>query len=173
MHRRPFFLATVALLALVALAPTTVAAAGSVDLDFPGATVDEWHGHARRRFQFEGAEAWVVVPATPLPGNPWNWCLMFPDAFTVRCAALALVARGFHHAFLDVGNTLGGPAAVAKLARFHEKHVRRWPGRGRRQEGKKGAPATGPKCRSSPGRSSDLVLVAVDVRHHPLRGLVA
>ena len=131
MHRRPFFLAIVALLALLALgalAPTTVAAAGSVGLDFPGATVDEWHGHARRRFQFEGAEAWVVVPATPLPGNPWSWCLMFPDAFTVRCAAPALVARGFHHAFLDVGNTLGSPAAVAKLARFHDELVRRGPG---------------------------------------------
>ena len=122
MHRRPFLLAV---LALVALAPTTATAAGSVDLDFPGSTVDQWHGHARRRFQFEGAEAWVVVPATPLPGNPWSWCLMFPDAFTERCAAPALVARGFHHAFLDVGNTFGSPAAVAKLARFHNELVRR------------------------------------------------
>ena len=50
---------------------------------------------------------------------------MFPDAFTARCAAPALVARGFHHAFLDVGNTFGSPAAVAKLARFHDELVRR------------------------------------------------
>jgi pimeloyl-ACP methyl ester carboxylesterase len=119
MHRRPFLLA-IATLGLLA-APGARAA----DLDFPGATVDQWHGHARRRFQFEGAEAWVVVPATPLPGNPWSWCLMFPDAFTERCAAPALVARGFHHAFLDVGNTFGSPAAVAKLARFHDELVRR------------------------------------------------
>ena len=119
MHRRPFFLA-IAMLGLLA-APGARAA----DLDFPGATVDQWHGHARRRFQFEGAEAWVVVPETPLPGNPWSWCLMFPDAFTERCAAPALVARGFHHAFLDVGNTFGSPAAVAKLARFHDELVRR------------------------------------------------
>ena len=122
MHRRCSLLS---LFALLALASTTAAAAGSVDLDFPGATVDQWHGHARQRFQFEGAEAWVVVPATPLPGNPWSWCLMFPDAFTDRCAAPALVARGFHHAFLDVGNTFGSPAAVAKLARFHDELVRR------------------------------------------------
>jgi pimeloyl-ACP methyl ester carboxylesterase len=109
----------------VTLASTTASAAGTVDLDFPGTTVDQWHGHARRRFHFEGAEAWVVVPTTPLPGNPWSWCLMFPDAFTERCAAPALVARGFHHAFLDVGNTFGAPAAVAKLARFHDELVRR------------------------------------------------
>jgi len=122
MHRR---CSLFSLTALVALASTMATAAGAVDLDFPAATVDQWHGHARQRFQFEGAEAWVVVPATPLPGNPWSWCLMFPDAFTERCAAPALVARGFHHAFLDVGNTFGSPAAVAKLDRFHDELVRR------------------------------------------------
>ena len=73
----------------------------------------------------EGADAWVVVPKNPLPGNPCSWCLMFPDAFTERCAAPGLVARGFHHAFLDVGNSFGSPAAVAKLARFHDELVRR------------------------------------------------
>jgi pimeloyl-ACP methyl ester carboxylesterase len=50
---------------------------------------------------------------------------MFPDAFTERCAAPALVARGFHHAFVDVGNSFGSPAAVAKLDRFHDDLVRR------------------------------------------------
>jgi len=120
MHRRLFLLAALAMLALASMT-----AGAAVDLDFPGVTVDQWHGHARQLFQFEGAEAWVVVPETPLPGNPWSWCLMFPDAFTERCAAPALVARGFHHAFLDVGNTFGSPAAVAKLARFHDELVRR------------------------------------------------
>ena len=97
----------------------------AADLGFPAATSDHWHGHDRIRFQFEGSEAWVVVPEMPLPGNPWSWCLMFPDAFTERCAVPALVARGFHHAFLDVGNSFGSPAAVAKLDRFHDELVRR------------------------------------------------
>jgi len=110
------------LLLVLALLTATGSAA---DLDFPGATIDRWHGHERRRFAFEGAEAWVVVPETALPGNPWSWCMMFPDAFTDRCASPQLVARGFHHAFLDVGNSFGSPAAVAKLARFHDDLVRR------------------------------------------------
>ena len=110
------------LLLVLALLTATGSAA---DLDFPGATIDRWHGHERRRFAFEGAEAWVVVPETALPGNPWSWCMMFPDAFTERCASPQLVARGFHHAFLDVGNSFGSPAAVAKLARFHDDLVRR------------------------------------------------
>jgi pimeloyl-ACP methyl ester carboxylesterase len=96
-----------------------------VDLGFPDATQDRWHGHARTSFQFQGRKAWVVRPETPLPGNPWSWCMMFPDAFTERCAAPQLVAAGFHHAFLDVGNTFGSPAAVAALAAFHEELVRR------------------------------------------------
>jgi len=108
------------------LAPLLLAAAArGVDLGFPEATEDRWHGHPRTSFTFQGRKAWVVRPETPLPGNPWSWCMMFPDAFTERCAAPQLVATGFHHAFLDVGNTFGSPAAVAKLDRFHDELVRR------------------------------------------------
>jgi pimeloyl-ACP methyl ester carboxylesterase len=97
----------------------------AVDTAFPGETIDRWHGHVRHSFLFQGHPAWVVMPETPLPGNPWSWCMMFPDAFTERCAAPQLVTAGFHHAFLDVGNTFGGPDAVAKLAAFHAELVRR------------------------------------------------
>lgn len=110
-----------AVLSLVALP----ALAGAPDLAFPDATRDRWHGHERYRFRFEGADAWVVAPERALAGNPWSWCLIFPDAFTERCAAPQLVSRGFHHAFLDVGNTFGAPAALARLARFHDELVRR------------------------------------------------
>jgi pimeloyl-ACP methyl ester carboxylesterase len=103
------------------IAPLAVGA----DLAFPGETRDEWHGHVRHRFRFQDRNAWVVEPAKPLPGNPWSWCMMFPDAFTTRCAAPQLLTAGFHHAFLDVGNTFGSPDAVKALAAFHEELVRR------------------------------------------------
>ena len=118
MTLRRQFLATLAVVATAAVGP-------AADLDFTGVAVDRWHGHERHRFRFEGADAWVVVPETSLPGNPWTWCMMFPDAFTMRCAAPQLVAKGFHHAFLDVGNTFGAPPAVEKLARFRAELVRR------------------------------------------------
>ena len=95
------------------------------DLAFPGETLDRWHDHLRHRFTFVGRTAWVVEPKQPLPGNPWSWCLMFPDAFTVRCASPSLLEAGFHHAFLDVGNSFGSPDAVAALAAFHGELVRR------------------------------------------------
>jgi len=101
------------------------ASAAKAALAFPDETIDSWHGHVRHRFRFDGRDAWVVEPATPLPGNPWSWCMMFPDAFVQRCAAPQLVAAGFHHAFLDVGNTFGSPAAVAKLDAFRDELVRR------------------------------------------------
>jgi pimeloyl-ACP methyl ester carboxylesterase len=100
-------------------------AADAPDLAFTNARTDTWHGHARHAFQFQGRSAWVVVPKTPLPGNPWSWCMMFPDAFTQRCAAPQLLQAGFHHAFIDVGNSFGSPAAVATLAAFHDELVRR------------------------------------------------
>lgn len=97
----------------------------AVDLGFPGAQADRWQGHVRHRFTFRDRQAWVVVPEKPLPGNPWSWCLMFPDAFTRRCAAPQLLDAGFHHAFIDVGNTFGSPATIEVLAAFHEELVRR------------------------------------------------
>lgn len=108
-------------------APSNDAAArpGRLDLSFPDETIDQWHGFRRHRFRFEGREAWVVEPRQPLPGAPFSWCLMFPDAFTQRCAAPALVARGLHHVFLDVGNTFGSPEAVRALAGFHDMLVAR------------------------------------------------
>lgn len=115
----------IALAAAPLPAAEPVAASARPDLAFPGETIDEWHRAKRHTFLFKGRTAWVVEPSTPLPGNPWSWCMMFPDAFTVRCAAPQLVAAGFHHAFLDVGNTFGSPAAVTQLAAFHDELVRR------------------------------------------------
>lgn len=112
-------------LVLVLVASLVAPLAVGADLAFPDETRDEWHGHVRHRFRFQGRNAWVVEPAKPLPGNPWSWCMMFPDAFTARCAAPQLLAAGFHHAFLDVGNTFGSPDAVKALAAFHEELVRR------------------------------------------------
>jgi|GEM_PF-217949 len=102
-----------------------VSEATSADLTFPAESIDQWHGHKRHVFQWQGASAWVVEPKQSLPGRPWSWCMMFPDAFTARCAAPQLLDAGFHHAFIDVGNTFGSPAAIEQLAAFHAELVRR------------------------------------------------
>ncbi len=82
-------------------------------------TRDAWHGYPRHVFKINGLTAWVVEPKQPLPGNPWSWCLEFPEAFTDRCAAPALLEKGCFHAHIAVGNTFGCPAAVRSFNAFY------------------------------------------------------
>ena len=89
-------------------------------LTFPGEKLDEWHGFKRHTFPADGCTAWVVEPKTARPGRPWSWCIEFPDAFTDRCAAPALLAAGFHHVHISVGNTFGSPDAVKHFNAFYE-----------------------------------------------------
>jgi pimeloyl-ACP methyl ester carboxylesterase len=90
------------------------------ELSFPGETIDEWHGFKRHKFQADGCAAWIVEPKTALPGQPWSWCMEFPDAFTERCAAPQLLAAGFHHVHIVVGNTFGSPDAVKHFIAFYD-----------------------------------------------------
>ncbi len=94
--------------------------ASTSGLTFPGETLDEWHGFVRHKFEVDGCNAWVVEPKAALPGKPWSWCMEFPDSFTDRCAAPALLAAGFHHAHIVVGNTFGSPGAVKHFDAFYD-----------------------------------------------------
>lgn len=100
-------------LAVLGLAPAALA------LSFPGEKIDQWQGFTRHTFLVNGRTAWVVEPKQALPGNPWSWCMEFPDAFTARCAAPQLLAKGFHHAHISVGNTFGSPEALKHFDAFH------------------------------------------------------
>lgn len=88
-------------------------------LSWPDETIDTWHGYKRHNFTVAGCRAWVVEPKEAAPGKPWSWCMEFPDAFTDRCAAPALLEKGFHHAHISVGNTFGSPAAVKQMVQFY------------------------------------------------------
>ena len=100
--------------------PVRPAADGSVThLSWPGEKIDTWNGFARHTFSVDGCTAWVVEPKQALPGKPWSWCMEFPDAFTERCAAPALLKKGFYHAHISVGNTFGSPAAVRHFNAFY------------------------------------------------------
>ncbi len=92
----------------------------TANLAFPGETIDTWHGFKRHRFKIDGCTAWVIEPKSPRPGIPWSWCMEFPDAFTDRCAAPALLEHGFHHVHISVGNTFGSPDAVKHFNAFYE-----------------------------------------------------
>jgi len=94
-------------------------AAEPTALTWPDERIDTWHGFTRHTFTIDGCKAWVVEPKIALPNKPWSWCLEFPDAFTDRCAAPQLLAAGFHHAHISVGNTFGSPSAMKHFVAFH------------------------------------------------------
>ena len=65
----------------------------------------------------DGCPATLVVPREPAEGRPWIWRAEFFDAFPG--ADLALLARGWHLAYIQVGNTFGAPDALAHWDPFY------------------------------------------------------
>ena len=81
-------------------------------LAWPDEKIDTWRGYKRHVFKVDGCTAWVVEPKEAAPGRPWTWCMEFPDAFTERTGVPQLLAKGFHHLHIQVGNSFGSPAAL-------------------------------------------------------------
>lgn len=88
-------------------------------LTWPGEQVDRWHGFKRHVFTIAGCEAWVVEPKRALSGNPWTWCMEFPDDFTERTGVPKLLDEGFHHLHIQVGDTFGCPTALGQFDAFY------------------------------------------------------
>jgi len=76
-----------------------------------------WHGYDRYDFTHDGRKCIVVTPKAPAPNRPWIWRARFfghePQT------DLALLKRGYHLAYIDVGGLFGGPAAVGHWNAFH------------------------------------------------------
>jgi hypothetical protein len=80
-----------------------------------------YHGYARRDWVVDGCEAILVAPHEDAPGRPWIWRAEFFDGFPG--VDLALLARGFHLAYIQVGNTFGCPDALAHWDVFYPQLV--------------------------------------------------
>ena len=73
-------------------------------------TKTDYHGYERVDFQVDGCQTIVVLPKQVAPGRPWIWRAEFFDHRPQ--ADLALLGRGFHLVYLNVGNTFGCPDAM-------------------------------------------------------------
>ncbi len=89
-------------------------------LKFPGEKIDEWQGRPRHVFEVAGKQAWVVVPADPLPGKPWTWVTEFPNAFTDRTGVPQLLERGVYHAHISDHNRFGCTEQLEAMNEFYE-----------------------------------------------------
>ena len=112
-------------LLLLGVSPAPLLAA-----DSPAAPVAEvvkhsqWNGFERLDFKVDGRDALLVVPKTPAAENPWIWRTEFfghePQA------DLALLAKGFHVAYVDVQNMYGSPVAMGHMEKFHTRLTTEW-----------------------------------------------
>lgn len=83
----------------------------------PAETRTTWHGYQRLDFAVDGRACILVCPDHEAEGRPWIWRTEFfghePQA------DLALLARGFHVAYIDVQDMYGAPVALGHMDAFY------------------------------------------------------
>lgn len=72
-----------------------------------------WHGYAREDFKLDGIDCTLVRPHESAVGNPWLWRARFWGVEPQT--EIALLAKGFHLAYIDVADLFGSPKAVARF----------------------------------------------------------
>jgi pimeloyl-ACP methyl ester carboxylesterase/lysophospholipase L1-like esterase len=82
----------------------------SKELFINGGKESLWKGFKRYDFKYNQREARLIVPNSPLPGNPWIWRARFPDWHSV--ADSILVSEGFYLAYINTNNLYGSPQAM-------------------------------------------------------------
>jgi len=82
------------------------------------ATKVEWQGYDKYDFSYDGRNCYLVVPKVCAPGKPWVWRARFfgHEPQVDR----ALLARGFHLAYMDVAELFGSDKAVGHWNRFYD-----------------------------------------------------
>lgn len=77
----------------------------------------KWNGYDRLDFSVAERACLLVRPATPAVGRPWIWRTEFfghePQA------DLALLALGWHVAYMDAKNMYGSPGAISLFDQFY------------------------------------------------------
>lgn len=81
---------------------------------------EPWNGCQKQEIEISGRNAYLILPTKSAPGNPWIWRTEFfghePQA------DLALLAKGFHVAYIDVQNLYGAPVAMDAMDAMYQ-HV--------------------------------------------------
>ena len=100
---------------LLLVSPAAIYAQQAVPVE----KISEWHGGERHDFTCEGRAAILVCPASPAEGRPWIWRMEFFDHEPQADAAL--LAKGWHVAYLDVQNLYGAPKAMDAMDAFYRR----------------------------------------------------
>jgi hypothetical protein len=102
---------------LVATLMSACAARPAQRFELPGSNSRLWHGYERYDFDLDGRPCIVVRPAQVAAGTPWVWRATFFGQ--TPQVDLALLAHGFHLAYMEVADLCGSPAAVRHWDAFY------------------------------------------------------
>lgn len=84
----------------------------------------DWNGYKKDEFLWNGRPALLVQPKQAAEGNPWIWRTEFfghePQA------DLALLAKGYAVAYLDLQDLYGSPASMQMMDGFYRYLVKRY-----------------------------------------------
>lgn len=87
--------------------------------EVPDKMFSTWHNFQRVDFIVDGRMCLLVIPAMPAKGNPWIWRTEFFDVEPQ--ADLALLAKGYYVAYMNVQNMYGAPVALDHMDKFYEQ----------------------------------------------------
>jgi hypothetical protein len=107
----------IAIVLQAAVVLTGRTAASDSSQSFAG-TKSSYHGFDRYDFVVDDQKCLVVTPKTTATGKPWIWRAEFFDHRPE--IDLALVGKGFHLAYMNVGNTFGCPSAMKHFDEFYK-----------------------------------------------------
>lgn len=87
--------------------------------DLPGpVSMTTWRGYTQLEFPVAGRPCRLVLPEQAAPGRPWIWrAEFFGHAPQVD---LALLARGWHVAYIQASDLYGAPPAMALFDAFYQ-----------------------------------------------------
>jgi pimeloyl-ACP methyl ester carboxylesterase len=81
-----------------------------------------WNGYEQVYFKVANHTCRLVRPKTPAPGAPWLWRAEFFGS--APGTDIALLAKGFHVAHIDVSNLFGAPVALDAMDAFYDHIVK-------------------------------------------------
>ena len=77
----------------------------------------DWNGYEMSSFKVDGRSALLVEPKAPAVGKPWIWRTEF---FGIDPQAdIALLGKGFHVGYIDVGGLFGAPGALDAMDKYY------------------------------------------------------
>lgn len=112
-----FVVALLAFSAMASLAAAQQGAPTASEQPDPPARRSVWNGYERIDFYWAKRPCVLIIPKDAAPGKPWIWRTEFFDHQPQ--VDLAMLAKGWHVAYMNASNLYGAPKAIALFNEFY------------------------------------------------------